>query len=502
MSQLHIYNTLTRQLEPFVPMTPGQVRMYVCGMTTYDYCHIGHARAMMTFDVVYRWLKARGYDVTYVRNHTDVDDKIIARANELGEHPLDLSARFIGYLDEDLAAIGLEVPTHQPRVSEYIPEIVAMIQQLLDKGHAYVSDGDVYFSVETDPDYGKLSGRRREDLREGDQGDSGERKRSSADFALWKGVKPGELDASWETAWGRGRPGWHIECSAMAARLLGETFDIHGGGIDLVFPHHENEIAQSECATGHKPFARTWMHNGHLTLEHTKMSKSLGNVVRIRDIVLEVPAEALRVLYLDSQYRSPLLYSSAKLEEAMVALDRLYQARETLLEMAEQPEGDGVSALVASFGAPAAELAEAVRTFDERFQEAMDDDFNTALALGCLHELARAANRLGNVKKARKRASVLAKRALAAMDMAGRVLGIGHRAPAEYFQEVRQKLLKSRGVAEADVEAAVAARWQARAAKDWAEADRVRDELVALGVVLMDGADGTTWRMRVGGEAA
>ncbi len=503
MSQLKLYNTLHRQIEAFSPSEPGRVRMYVCGMTTYDYCHIGHARAMMTFDVVYRWLKASGYDVVYVRNHTDVDDKIIARAAQLGEPPLELSARFIGYLDEDLGMLGLETPTHQPKVSEHIPAIVDMIGRLLERGHAYVADnGDVYFSVETCPTYGELSGRRVGELQEGDQGEIGGRKRSPADFALWKSAKKGETGAEWEAPWGVGRPGWHIECSAMSASYLGQTFDIHGGGIDLVFPHHENEIAQSECASGHRPMARYWMHNGHLTLDSGKMSKSIGNIIRIRDLLAEVPAEALRLLYLDAHYRSPLPFSTGRLEEALAALDRVYLARETLLEMAAGSNEDSVAGLISAFGPPASELADLSERFTERFTDAMNDDFNTALALGHVQELARAVNRFGNLKKARKRSANLAKSALAALDLTERVLGLGGRDPSSWFQEVRQKRLAALGRSEAEVEARVADRWAARQRKDWALSDAIRDELVGLGVVLMDGEQGTTWRMRVGEAAA
>ncbi|HJN73791.1 MAG TPA: cysteine--tRNA ligase, partial [Myxococcota bacterium] len=318
---MQVYNSLGRTLQTFEPAEPGRVRMYVCGMTVYDLCHIGHARAMISFDMVFRYLKWKGFEVTYVRNHTDVDDKIIERAAERGEDPLELSARYIRLLDEDLCALGLHEPTEQPKVSDNIDAIIALAEQLIARGHAYHSGGDVYFAVETFADYGKLSNMKLEDLEAGKRVAVGDRKRNPADFALWKAARDGEI--AWDSPWGQGRPGWHIECSVMSMKHLGERFDIHGGGIDLIFPHHENEIAQSECGTGHAPFATYWLHNGHLNIEVSaggdceKMSKSLGNVINIRDILEEVPAEALKLLYLGSHYRSPLPYSAARLAEAM-----------------------------------------------------------------------------------------------------------------------------------------------------------------------------------------
>ena len=495
MSALHIYNSLTRRVEPFEPAEPGRIRIYVCGMTTYDYCHIGHARSMIAFDMVVRWLRESGFNVTYVRNHTDVDDKIIARAAELGEHPLALSARFIDALDEDLGRLGLLSPDVQPKVSDHIAEIIALIEQLVARGHAYALDGDVYFSVTSDPSYGQLSGKRLDDLRAGERVDIDGRKRHPGDFALWKSAKPDE-GAVWPSPWGPGRPGWHIECSAMASRYLGDTFDIHGGGIDLIFPHHENEIAQSECGTGHRPFARYWMHNGHLTMDGDKMSKSLGNFVRIRDILQEVPYEALRMLYLDSHYRSPLPYSSTRLGEAMVALDRLYQAKETLLEMAAG--GGGTAEEVAkTYGSAAAELRAAAERFPAAFAEACNDDFNSAAAVGLVYELTRLVNHFGNNKKARAKSAALAGPALDAFALAGRVRGSGGREPDAWCADVRSLRLAALGKTEAELAALVTARDAARTARDWSEADRLRDELAAMGVVLMDGPTGTAWRMRV-----
>lgn len=506
MSELHLYNTLSRTVEPFRPAVAGQVRMYVCGMTVYDYCHIGHARAMITFDVVARWLRERGLQVTYVRNHTDVDDKIIQRAAELGEDPLALSQRFVQALDEDLARLGLIEPDIAPKVSEHIPSILAMVQALVARGHAYEAEGDVYFAVESFDRYGQLSGKRLDDLRAGERIAVDTRKRHPGDFALWKAAKEGEV--SWDSPWGPGRPGWHIECSAMATQHLGDSFDIHGGGIDLVFPHHENEIAQAECATGHGPFARYWMHNGHLTLvdeagEPVKMSKSLGNVIRIRDLADQVPAEAVRILYLDSHYRRPLPFGPGKLQDALMAAERVYLARQVIEGvLAASPttssadEADAAR-VAAELSGDTAELYELARTFPERFGEAMDDDFNTALALAHLFDLVRVTNRFGNNKKAGKRAGPVALVARAAFDLAGRVLGIGGRDSAAFFAELTDKLLARQGLTRPEVQARVDQRQEARGARDWAHADQLRDELDAMGVVLMDGPEGTTWRMRV-----
>jgi cysteinyl-tRNA synthetase len=490
-----IYNSLTRTLEDFHPAEPGQVSMYVCGMTVYDYCHIGHARAMLSFDLVYRWLVEQGLDVTFVRNYTDVDDKIIQRAAELGEDPLALSARFIEALDEDLGKLGLAIPRHQPKVSEHIDDIITLVSQLIERGHAYAVEGDVYFAVDSFPEYGKLSGKKLEDLRAGERIAVDDRKRHPADFALWKASTEGVF---WDSPWGAGRPGWHIECSAMSMRYLGHTFDIHGGGIDLIFPHHENEIAQSECGTGHAPFARYWLHNGHLTAhDGEKMSKSLGNFVRIRDICAEVPAEALRLVYMESHYRSPLPYSPDRLAEAVASLDRLYQARELLENLSQRPASETPASLIASYGEPAEDLHRLCETFAERFSEAMCDDFNSARALSVLWELVRAVNRFGGLKKVQRRGAAMAAPALAAFDQVGRVMGIGGRDSAAWFEEVRRLRLAAIGKTEADIEARITARDDARQAKDYAASDAIRLELDALGVVLMDGPQGTLWRMRV-----
>ena len=493
---ISVYNTLSRSIEPLQTKVAGEVGIYVCGMTVYDYCHIGHARAMMAFDVVVRHLRHRGYAVRFVRNHTDVDDKIILRAKERGIPPLELSSMFIRALEEDLSGLGIAAPDFTPKVSDHIGDIVTLIGEIVSKGHAYrAENGDVYFAVESDPDYGKLSGKRIDDQRAGERVAVDASKRHPGDFALWKAWTGEDAEPHWPSPWGEGRPGWHIECSAMARHYLGETFDVHGGGIDLIFPHHENEIAQSECGTG-KPYASYWMHNGHLTLqddsgESVKMSKSLGNIMRIRDILAEVPGEALRLMFVESHYRSPLPYSSDRLTSALVALDRLYCAKETAF-------GSTGDAAPQAMGEPGLEAYETATAFPERFYGAMDNDFNTAEAMGHVFDLVRSVNRLGNDRGARTKAGAILAPARRAFDLIAAVLGIGSMSPTDFFDEVKTKRLLAQGRSVDEIEAKIVARGAARAAKDWAEADRLRAELDADNIVVMDGPAGSTWRMRVG----
>ncbi len=485
-----LYSTLSRSVESFTPLHPGKVSLYVCGMTVYDHAHVGHARAFVVFDVVARYLRHRGWDVALVRNYTDVDDKIIQRAAEIGEDPLALSARFIDAFARDAAALGLQRPTSEPKVSEHIGPIVELVQALIERGHAYVSEGSVWFAVETDPTYGKLSGQRVDELRSADAG----AKRAAADFALWKAAKPGE--PSWDSPWGPGRPGWHIECSAMARACIGEQIDIHGGGLDLVFPHHENEIAQSECGTGARPFARYWMHNGLLTMKSgQKMGKSLGNVVNIADLLALYPAEALRLYYLQDHYRSPLPWNEEALPDALAKLARLYEAREVAEQMGGEEPADDVAA---SLGRDAQTVLELGRSFLTRFHAAMDDDFNTAQALGHAFELARAINRLANHKKARARGGPVVAPALQALTVLSHTFGL-LTLPSDAFQEeVKDKRLGALGVSRAEVEALVAERGQARVDRDWSRADALRDRLTELGIVLMDRPDGSVdWRVRL-----
>ncbi len=457
---LKIYNTLTREKAEFRPLEPGKVRMYVCGMTVYDYCHLGHARVMVVFDLVYRYLRELGYQVTYVRNITDIDDKIINRANERGEPFAALTERFIEAMHEDAAALGVLPPTEEPRATAHMAEILAMTETLIAKGHAYVADnGDVYYAVGSFPGYGRLSGKDPEDLRAGARVEIGEAKRDPLDFALWKAAKPGE--PAWASPWGDGRPGWHIECSAMSTCALGNHFDIHGGGADLQFPHHENEIAQSEGATG-ETFVETWMHNGFVRVNEEKMSKSLGNFFTVREVLERYRPEEVRYFILTSQYRSPLNYDDESLQGARAALTRLYTALRGLPET--EPSGG--------------------EAFRERFTAAMDDDFNTPIALAVLFDLVREVNRV------RDSGPMAAAGLGAELRHLGSVLGILQGDADAYLQGGAE----TGGLTDAQIDDLIGQRRAARAAKQWGEADRIRDVLAEAGVVLEDGAAGTTWR--------
>jgi len=466
---LQIYNTLSRRKETFTPIEAGKVRMYVCGMTVYDYCHLGHARVMVAFDVVARYLRHLGYEVTYVRNVTDIDDKIIQRANENGESIAALTARFIEAMHEDERALGVLPPDIEPHATQSIDDIIAMIGTLTDKGLAYVGgSGDVFYAVADFPGYGALSGKQIEDLRAGERVDVDGAKRDPLDFVLWKMAKPGE--PSWESPWGSGRPGWHIECSAMSTRCLGHHFDIHGGGMDLQFPHHENEIAQSEGATG-ETFVNVWMHNGFVRVNEEKMSKSLGNFFTVREILGRYRPEVVRFFILNSHYRSPLNYCDENLDEALAALTRLYTA---LRGLVIPPAIDITTS------------SPAMQGLDQRFRAAMDDDFNTAEAIAVLFEGAREVNRLKSEHA--DMAPVVAGQLKA---MAG-VLGLLQTEPEEFLKA-------GSGVAgssldDSAIEALIQQRLDARSNKDWAEADRIRKLLGEEGVILEDAAGRTTWR--------
>lgn len=401
-----LYNTRTRSVEDFVPQAEDHITLYVCGMTVYDDAHIGHARAMVVFDTFVRFLRHRGWTVKFVRNFTDVDDKIIRRAVECREDALALAQRYIDHFHRDMADLGLAPPDVEPRVTTSIDCIVELIGRLVDRGHAYESSGSVWFDVGSHADYGRLSGQRVDELR---SEDAGAGKRSSADFALWKATKPGE--PCWPSPWGPGRPGWHVECSAMAWKTLGETIDIHGGGLDLVFPHHENEVAQSECAHGAR-YANYWMHNGLLTMQSgQKMGKSLGNVVNIHELLGDYPAEALRLYYLQNHYRHPLPFDENALPDALGMLARLYEAREVAEAMGGDEEPDSVAR---ALGVDAMRVLELSRSFEQVLYACLDDDFNTAAALGHTFELARAVNRMSNHKKATRRGGPVAAEALGA----------------------------------------------------------------------------------------
>jgi len=479
---LRVYNTLSGKKEEFHSLVPGKVGMYVCGVTVYDYCHIGHARANIVFDIVYRYLQYSNYDVTYVRNYTDVDDKIINRANQQGISSKQLSEEFIQAFDEDMEALGLRKPTHEPKATEYIDRIIVLAEQLIEKGMAYESAGDVYYSVEKFPTYLKLSKRNMEEMQAGARIAPGEQKRNPMDFALWKAAKPGE--PSWESPWGPGRPGWHIECSAMSSALLGDTFDIHGGGRDLIFPHHENEIAQSEGVSG-KPFVKYWLHNGFVNINQEKMSKSLGNFFTIRDILKSYNPEVVRFFILTAHYRSPVDFSDQNLKDAQAGLSRFYEALQVAAEAVE--------------GVPESDVAAQEGTeLEAQFRAAMDDDFNTAQAIGHLFEGVRTINRLVAEKKFRKKADKVASvRALRGkIAELGDVLGLFVSDPSDWLKQQNLRGLQELGLTEADLDAAIQERLEARGNKDFARADQIRDELVQKGIELLDSPAGTTWKIK------
>jgi cysteinyl-tRNA synthetase len=462
MTPLRIYNTLARDKQSFVPLRDGEVRMYVCGMTVYDYCHVGHARVMVVFDIVQRWLRTLGYDVTYVRNITDIDDKIIRRAVENGEPIKALTQRFTDAMHEDADALGVARPDLEPRATDFIPQMLGMIGMLEKNGYAYQGkDGDVNYAVRKFAGYGKLSGKSIEDLRAGERVAANDAKEDPLDFVVWKQSKAGEpADTGWDSKWGRGRPGWHIECSAMACELLGERFDIHGGGQDLQFPHHENEIAQSEAATGQQ-FVNYWMHNGYVQIDNEKMSKSLGNFFTIREVLEKFDAEVVRFFIARAHYRSPLNYSDVHIEDARGALTRLYTALKDV-------EPDGL----------ALDWNEANA---QRFQSAMNDDFNTPVAVSVLFDLATEVNRTRDAALARQ-----------LKELAG-VLGLLGREPRAFLQSAQGT--GDAVIAPAEIESMIAARVAAKQAKNYAEADRIRAQLLEAGVALEDKPGGSTeWR--------
>ena len=458
---LTIYNSLTNRKEPFTPIVPGQVSMYVCGMTVYDYCHIGHARVLVVFDVVYRFLKHLGFEVTYVRNITDIDDKIINRANEIGEDFSDLTQRFIDAMHEDADALGVQPPDREPKATDHIEAIISMIDGLLEKGIAYQAEnGDVYFSVTEFANYGQLSGKKIDELRAGERVDVDLGKKDPLDFVLWKSAKPNE--PTWASPYGDGRPGWHIECSAMSTQMLGNHFDIHGGGQDLQFPHHENEIAQSESCTGEK-FVNYWMHNGFVRVNEEKMSKSLGNFFTLRDVLKEYKAEEIRYFIIGSHYRSQLNYSEEQLNNARSGLQRLYGA------LLDTQSGD---------------IPQGTK-YQQQFTQALCDDFNTANAMAVLFDLVREINRAktDNPGSVNSLASLL-------KYLAG-IIGLLQSDPDAYLKSA---VSDSSGLADEIIDTMIQQRLDARKNKNWREADRLRDELVDAGISIEDGIDGTRWR--------
>ncbi|HUG03005.1 MAG TPA: cysteine--tRNA ligase [Steroidobacteraceae bacterium] len=486
---LQIHNSLSGRKETFKPIVPGQVGMYVCGMTVYDHIHVGHARSQIAFDVVRRWLAASGYKVKYVRNITDIDDKIIQRARERNETVEALTARYIASTDKDLAALGVLKPDHEPRATAHVREIIRLIETLIQRGFAYVgTSGDVLYAVARFQEYGRLSGKKLADLRAGARVEVDASKRDPLDFVLWKRAKPGE--PAWESPWGTGRPGWHIECSAMAMALLGKHFDIHGGGMDLKFPHHENEIAQS-CAACDAPFANIWMHNGFVRVDEEKMSKSLGNFFTVRDVLPRVRPEVLRAFLVSSHYRGPVNYTEENLRQADAVLQRLY------LALRDTDKGDATlypaEKRVAS---PLSPLSEGDATpFTEAFAEAMDDDFNTPEALASLQGLARELN-VAKTAGDGERAGTLA----AELRRLGSLLGILEHEPAAWLA-TRSELTggvpaDAEVVDPAEIERLLQARIEARKNRNWAESDRIRSELATRGVLLEDSPTGTTWRWK------
>lgn len=491
---LRVYNTLTGEKELFVPLIPGKAGMYVCGVTVYDYCHIGHARAGVVFDIIFRYLKYAGYDVTYVRNYTDIDDKIINRANQEGTDYRTIADRYIQAFDEDMGRLGLAKPTVEPKATDHIDGIVGIIEELIAKGHAYVSEGDVYYAVETFPDYLKLSGRNLEEMQAGARVDVGDKKRHPMDFALWKGSKPGE--PWWHSPWGNGRPGWHIECSAMSMEFLGKTFDIHGGGKDLVFPHHENEIAQSEGANGCQ-FVRYWLHNGFVNINAEKMSKSLGNFFTIREVLKTYDPETLRFFILSAHYRSPIDFSDQNLDEAQSGLERLYSCLAVLDEILKEHSHTVDMTATENLPPSGRELQEKADQFLPRFSEAMDDDFNSAQALGGLFEMVRAANRfLAERKESTPLPVPLIERVRRLFVEAGDVLGLFTTPPAEWLERLKTAKIARTDISPEEIELLIAERAGARAAKNFKRGDEIRDLLLAKGIQLLDSAQGTTWDVK------
>jgi cysteinyl-tRNA synthetase len=482
---LKIYNTLARDKQEFKPITPNSVRMYVCGMTVYDYCHLGHARVMVVFDMVYRWLKTGGYNVTYVRNITDIDDKIIKRAADNKESIHALTQRFIDAMHEDADALGVQRPDHEPRATQFVPQMLEMVAQLENNGLAYLAtDGDVNYAVRKFDGYGKLSGKSLEDLRAGERVDVNSGKTDPLDFVLWKRAKNSEADeVKWDSKWGKGRPGWHLECSAMASEILGDHFDIHGGGMDLQFPHHENEIAQSEGAHQCR-YVNYWMHNGFVRVDNEKMSKSLGNFFTIREVLKKYDPEVVRFFILRAHYRSALNYSDQHLDDAKGALTRLY----TALKLLPSPAGGITSDLAAlppsrmasssTRGAGGEGSVDWNSAYGQRFKAAMDDDFNTPEAVAVLFDLATEVNRNQSIEAATQLKS-----------LAG-VLGLLQRNPQEFLQGEAS----AGGLDDAAINTKIDARVAAKKAKNFSEADRIRKELLEARIVLEDTPQGTTWR--------
>ncbi|MCL2760821.1 MAG: cysteine--tRNA ligase [Desulfuromonadales bacterium] len=490
---LKIYNTFTGMKEEFVPITPGKAKMYVCGVTVYDDCHIGHARANVAFDVVYRYLLYSGYEVEYVRNYTDIDDKIINRANREGVAFNVISERYIKSFDEDMARLNTEIPTYQPKATEHISEIIKLVETLIERGAAYHEGNDVYFSVENFKNYLQLSKRNLEEMRAGARIEVDERKRNPMDFTLWKGAKPGE--PSWDSPWGKGRPGWHIECSAMGMKILGETFDIHGGGKDLIFPHHENEIAQSEAATG-KQFVRYWMHNGFVNINSEKMSKSLGNFFTVRDVLKRYDSEVLRFFLLSAHYRSPIDFSDQNLADAGAGLERIYKALALADEIIEKNSSTApVDINHNSLTKNEAELYEKIINLENRFKEAMDDDFNAALAIAHIFDLIRSLNKL-LVEKPTENTLPLLSNLKESLARLAKVLGVINSVPIDYLKRIQLRKTTELSISAEEIEQLVAERAAARKERNFKRSDEIRDFLAEKGIEIFDSPKGSSWRVK------
>jgi len=487
---IRIYNTLTGKKEEFVPIRSGKLGMYVCGVTVYDLCHIGHARSAIVFDTIYRYFRYKGYEVTFVRNFTDIDDKIIKRANEEMVDYKTIAERYINEFYKDMGALGLEKPTYEPKATEHISDMIELISKLIDKGFAYESNGDVFFSVEKFKGYGKLSKRNLDEMRAGARIEVDERKRNPLDFALWKASKPGE--PFWGSPWGRGRPGWHIECSVMSQKYLGETFDIHGGGKDLIFPHHENEIAQSEAATG-KPFANYWIHNGFVNIDKEKMSKSLGNILTIKQIIKDWHPEVIRLFLLSSHYRSPIDFSFDALYEAKIGLNRFYSTLNAVQNELAKP----ISLKKKENLCNLEKYQKVIDSFKNKFEEAMDDDFNTAQAIGYFHELQKTINSILELSKDQPSEGIhsMLKKGLSYFSELGWVFGLFREDPKTYIENEKKEGLKRLNISEEEIEQLIIERDKARREKDWKKADKIRADLLAKGIILEDSQIGTKWRI-------
>jgi cysteinyl-tRNA synthetase len=486
-----IFNTATREKEVLQTIKEGAIGIYVCGITAYDVCHVGHARAAIVFDVAVRHLRARGYRVTYVKNFTDIDDKIIERAKKEGVSIKEIAQKYIKLHDEDMAALGVVTPDVTPKATEHMAEMIALISVLLEKGHAYCVDGDVYFAINNFHQYGGLSGRNLEEMIAGARVDINDKKKNPLDFVLWKNSKEGE--PFWESPWGKGRPGWHIECSAMSRKYLGETFDIHGGGEDLIFPHHENEIAQSQAATG-KPLANYWMHNGFVKINSEKMSKSLGNVFPVREILKIYHPEVLRLFMLQSHYRSPVDYSESSLAETRSGLVRCYTTLQLLKETLGKPANTAAAANEKNL-AKQQEYISKLKDLKEKFDSSLDDDFNTAQALGSVFETVRLTNNFMAIEKNMPAAiqTNILDEAKKAFDHFGAVLGVFQDDPDHFFNFDREMEVRKRALNVGEIENLIRERQAARAAKDWTKADAIRQELAGLHVVLKDTINMTSW---------